>query len=155
MDGGQTFSSTIQLAIAIATELAAAAAWLSAHATNRAAESQLFSQLMHEYADPSMAHSLRVLREWGDHYGERLAEEFVKQFREGKEDALRADEARRQVWYYFMTVFRLHEAGLVDKKFVRRVAARSGIERFQQEAEPMGRQTFSSLLKTRPHRMVS
>ncbi len=94
----------------------------AARATRQAMEAQLFSQIMQEYATPTMAQSLRLLRAWAENKGAGFAEEFGKRIQAGEADAIEVEKARRQVLFHFLTVLRLHGAGYVPESFVRQAA---------------------------------
>jgi len=122
---------------AFATFLAAVAAWLSARATKKAAEAQLFSIHFAEYGKPEMSHSLRVLRAWKDDMGKEFTGIWKKARVAGEKRALDVDQARRQVKFYFMSPLRMWEAKFVSKRFLRKISAVSGINILYEIVEPL------------------
>ncbi len=116
---------------------AAIAAWLSARATSRAAEGQLFSVHYAEYGTPEMLRSLRVLRLWRSEQGDEFELKWKRALDAGKPQAHDVDLARRQVKFYFMKVLSLYEAGYVSPRFLKELAAVDGVNILYDIVEPL------------------
>ncbi len=111
----------------------------AARATRQAIEVQLYAQIMHEYAAPAMAQSLELLRTWKEQKGPQFAQEYGQRLQAGEADAVQVDQARRQVWFHFMTVLRLYEAGYIPEVFVRQsvCSETGGLEILLEIVKPM------------------
>jgi hypothetical protein len=107
--------------IAIATAGAAAGAFCAARATRRTSETQLFTQIMSEYASSEMGEALRHLRvqysRWANDPSnrpfERLVEAWANTYATSGSSGDRTDSARRLVSHFFQKVTRIVEEGLV------------------------------------------
>lgn len=116
---------------------AAVAAWLSARATTRATEAQLFSSHFAVYGTPEMLRSLRILRLWKSDNGEEFEVKWKIALDAGEAKAHDVDQARRQVKFYFFRALRLHEAGYVSKRFLKELAAVDGVNILYDIVEPL------------------
>lgn len=116
---------------------AAVAAWLSARATTRAAEAQLFSNHYAIYGTPEMLRSLRILRLWKSENGDEFEVKWKKALDAGEVKAHEVDQARRQVKFYFFRALRLREAGYVSERFLQELAAVDGVNILYDIVEPL------------------
>jgi hypothetical protein len=124
---------------AIGAAGAAIGSYTAARATRQAIEVQLYSQIMHEYAAPTMAQSLALLRTWKEQNGPQFAQVYSHRLQAGEADAVQVDHARRQVWFHFVTVLRLYEAGYIPEVFVRQSTCveTDGLEILVEIVKPM------------------
>lgn len=118
---------------ALATAGAAFFAARSAAATRRSAESTLASRLMEQYAEPQMDQALKRLQEF---YTMFPPGNFTKNTIPSKLSA-QADEARRKVKYYFLTVYNLKIQGFIGCRTLNIVANVAGLEVLTDIVKPM------------------
>lgn len=116
---------------------AAVAAWLSARATKRAAEAQLFSALYSEYGASDMLRALRILRAWRSDQGDEFEVEWKRRLDRGDLQAQEVDGARRRVKHYFIHSLRLYEAGYVSKRLLKELGAVDGVNILYDIVEPL------------------
>lgn len=118
---------------------AAIGAHLSARATRNAAEGQLVSAFLNEYASPEMLRYLRILRIWESKQGDKFEEKWRKALESADDKALEVDQARRYVKSYFLKALRLYESSYVTEAFLKQIASVDGINIMYDIVEPLER----------------
>lgn len=122
---------------AVGAMIAAVASWLSARATTRAAEAQLFSSQYSDYGQAEMLTALRVLRMWRADNGEEFAKKWKSGLDAHDSSSSDADIARRHVKFYFFRALRTYEAGFISKKFLKEIGNVDGINILFDIVEPL------------------
>jgi len=138
------------IATAVFTLLAAIGAFISAWATKRAAQAQLYVKLMEEYSEREMSESLHILKkvqrekvwkEWLKY--EQAQDSLSKDFARSNATRLlrktpnghnkaadKIDEVRRHVKYYFLKINKLDAQGFFPEKLTKELLSVDGIKLF-------------------------
>jgi hypothetical protein len=112
----------------LAATAAAIAAWRATTATRRAAEGQLLSNLLAEYASEQMRDALRLLVAWhGQHGPTKGAMLWMELLGSGDLAARDLDSARRIVSHFFSRIAQLHRAQALSCDSMREICDLSGL----------------------------
>ena len=122
---------------ALATALAAFAAWRRVAKLGDANFARIFLSFSERYNSEEMASALRSLVKWRQTQGAEFAETWNGAYLAGDAPAADINKARRLVSRFYQDVARLYEVGLINRAFGRALLASNGLHVYYEICAPM------------------
>ncbi|MFA5393347.1 MAG: hypothetical protein WC081_04225 [Candidatus Ratteibacteria bacterium] len=133
------FRLLFQFLAALATTLAAVAAWQATRETQKKTAADILMKITDAYASPEMLTGMKLLSEWQKNHGENFAKVFGELRRSNYDEIEQIDKARRRFSHYFHQIRLLLECGYVDKFFVKKTVSKEQVEFLLRIIEPLGK----------------
>ena len=117
--------------------IAAIAAWRSAKATENTGLAQTLMQITDAYSSPEMLSGMLRLYSFKERFQENFGGVFAQLRENNYKDIKEIDEARRRYSHHFYKIWLLFDCGLVNKKFVKKVATHGQVDFLLKTIEPL------------------
>jgi len=133
----QIITRIAELIIALAAATAVLFAWKSTKETRKASLAQILMQITDAYSSPEMLAGMLRLHSFKERFQENFGGVFAQLRENNYKDIKEIDEARRRYSHHFYKIWLLFDRGLVNKKFVKKVATHGQVDFLLETIEPL------------------